>query len=134
MAVVGLMNSLGIEGAKNNIKVNTLAPAAATRMTQDVMPPEMLQAIRPEQVTPGALFLVSEEAPNKAILSAGAGVFSAARVVDTAPVHIPDHELSPDAVAARYAQIADWSTARPYDGSLQQVNALIDTALRALKD
>src|SRR5215471_1837868 len=59
MALVGLMHMLNIEGKKNNIKVNTIAPMAATRMTEDVMPEQMLGAIKPEQVTPAALFLVS---------------------------------------------------------------------------
>ena len=132
MAVVGLMNALVIEGIKNNIRVNTLAPAAATRMTEDVMTPEMLKAIRPDQVTPAALFLVSDDAPSKTIMSAGAGVFSVARIEDTAPVFIPDGELSADALAARFSQIANWSTARPYDGSPQQVQALIETAMKHL--
>ncbi|MCY1301866.1 putative short-chain type dehydrogenase/reductase [compost metagenome] len=133
MAVVGLMNALGIEGKKNDIRINTLAPMAATRMTEDVMTPETLKNIRPDQVTPAALFLVSENAPNKTIISAGAGVFSAARIEDTAPVYIPESELSPDAVAARFAQITDWSTARPYDGSPQHVQALVEVAMQGMK-
>jgi len=133
LAVVGLMNSLAIEGLKNNIKLNTLAPAAATRMTEDIMPPPVLQALRPELVTPGALFLVSEEAPDRAILSAGAGVFSAARMVETAPVYIDPAQLTPDAVAAHYGAIADWNSARTYDGSLQQVQALVTAALQGMQ-
>nr|WP_234825115.1 SDR family NAD(P)-dependent oxidoreductase [Cupriavidus necator] len=65
MAVVGLMNMLVTEGKKNDIRINTLAPMAATRMTEDVLPEDILKATGPEQVTPGALFLVSEQAPNK---------------------------------------------------------------------
>src|SRR3954453_11794645 len=65
LALVGLMHMLTIEGRKNNIRVNTIAPMAATRMTEDVLPAAMLSAIRPDQVTPAALFLVSEDAPSK---------------------------------------------------------------------
>jgi len=130
LGVVGLMNTLAIEGMKNNIKVNTLAPAAATRMTADIMGPEALQALRPELVTPGALFLVSEDAPERAILSAGAGVFSMARMVETAPVVIDPAQLTPDAVAEAYPRIADWHSARAYEGSLQQVQALVGAALQ----
>ncbi|MNH28028.1 putative short-chain type dehydrogenase/reductase [compost metagenome] len=133
MAVVGLMNMLAIEGRKNNILVNTLAPMAATRMTEDVMPAELLAASRPEQVTPGALFLVSENAPTKLILGAGAGVFSAVRMEETAPVYIGNDELSPEAIEAHLEQITDWSSAVPRDDANQQVKVFIDTALQAIK-
>src|SRR5262249_8966950 len=88
MALLGLMHALTQEGRKSNIRVNTLAPAAATRMTADVLPEAMLDAIKVEQVTPAALFLVSEDAPSKVTLSAGGGAFSAARIEDTAPVFL----------------------------------------------
>lgn len=73
LGLVGLMNSLGIEGAKNDIRVNTIAPAAATRMTEDIMPAEVLSKMAPTTVVPAALYLVSDEAPTRAILAAGAG-------------------------------------------------------------
>src|SRR5262249_18118338 len=123
MALVGLMHMLNIEGRKNNIKVNTIAPMAATRMTEDVMPEQLLSAIQPEQVTPAALFLVSENAPSKVTLSAGGGCFSAARVVDTSPVYFPAKDLSPEALAENFERITDWSTARAYEESGQQVQA-----------
>jgi NAD(P)-dependent dehydrogenase (short-subunit alcohol dehydrogenase family) len=125
MALIGLMHMLSIEGRKNDIRVNTIAPMAATRMTEDVLPAQLLAAIRPEQVTPAALFLVSEDAPSKATLSAGGGSFSAARVVDTAPVYISPKDLSPESVAASFERISDWSTQRGYDDSGQQVQTLI---------
>ncbi|UVE19565.1 SDR family NAD(P)-dependent oxidoreductase [Pseudomonas sp. LS44] len=133
MAVVGLMNMLAIEGRKNNIHVNTLAPMAATRMTADVMPEELLKVSRPEQVTPGALYLVSENAPTKLVLGAGAGVFTAVRMEETAPVYIPEAELSPEAIEARIEQIADWTTAVPRTDANAQVALFIDTAMKALK-
>jgi NAD(P)-dependent dehydrogenase (short-subunit alcohol dehydrogenase family) len=129
MAVVGLMHALTIEGRKNNIKVNTIAPAAATRMTSDVMPEAVLQAIKPEQVTPAALFLVSEDAPAKVTLSAGGGSFSAARIVDTEPVHLKAAECTPEGVAAQFARITDWNTARAFDEANAQVQGLIRAAL-----
>lgn len=133
MAVVGLMNMLAIEGRKNNIHVNTLAPMAATRMTADVMPEELLKASRPEQVTPGALYLVGESAPTKLILGAGAGVFSAVRMEETAPVYISDAELSPEAIEARIEQITDWTTAGPRNDANAQVALFIDIAMKAIK-
>ncbi|MDH4612356.1 SDR family NAD(P)-dependent oxidoreductase [Pseudomonas sp. BN102] len=133
MALVGLMNMLAIEGRKNNILVNTLAPMAATRMTADVMPEELLKASRPEQVTPGALFLVSENAPTKLILGAGAGVFSAVRIEETAPVYINDAELSPEAIEARLAQITDWNSAGPRNDANQQVQLFVEAAMKGIK-
>ncbi|MCY1278790.1 putative short-chain type dehydrogenase/reductase [compost metagenome] len=131
MAVVGLMNMLAIEGRKNNIHVNTLAPMAATRMTADVMPEALLKASRPEQVTPGALYLVSENAPTKLVLGAGAGVFTAVRMEETAPVHIAG-DVAPEDVEAAIAQITDWSTAGPREDANAQVALFIDTAMKGL--
>ncbi|MCY1435825.1 putative short-chain type dehydrogenase/reductase [compost metagenome] len=133
MALVGLMNMLAIEGRKNNILVNTLAPMAATRMTEDVMPEELLKASRPEQVTPGALFLVSEDAPTKLVLGAGAGVFSAVRMEETAPVYVGGADLTPEDVAAHMARITDWSSAAPRNDANQQVQLFVEAAMKGLK-
>ena len=105
LALVGLMKTLAIEGARDNIKVNTIAPTAATRMTEELFPPEMLGLFRPELVAPAALFLVSEEAPTGAILGAGAGVVQAAFVTLTKGVKLP--EATPEAVAENWAAITD---------------------------
>ncbi|MDM0117693.1 SDR family oxidoreductase [Variovorax sp. J22R133] len=133
MALVGLMHMLTIEGKKNNIRVNTIAPMAATRMTEDVLPPAMLDAIKPEQVTPAALFLVSEDAPLKTTLSAGGGAFSACRIEDTAAVYLGPKECTVDGVAEHFAQITDWDSARAYDDSNAQVHALIQAAMAGMQ-
>lgn len=125
MALVGLMHMLAIEGRKNDIRINTIAPIGATRMTEDVMPPEMFAALKPEQVTPAALFLVSENAPSKVTMSAGGGAYSVCRLVDTQPVHYAEGELSPEALAADFDHIADWTTARAYGDSNEQVAAVL---------
>ncbi|MEC5408527.1 SDR family NAD(P)-dependent oxidoreductase [Paraburkholderia sp. MPAMCS5] len=127
VGLVGLMNMLGIEGKKNDIRVNTLAPMAATRMTEDIFPAHLLEATGPETVTPGALYLVSEHAPNRVVLGASGGVFSTMRMVDTAPVAIAASELSPEAVEAHFAQISDWSTANFREDANQQVHAYVTT-------
>ena len=75
MALVGLMQTLSIEGARNDIRVNCLAPTAATRMTENLMPEAVLKLLQPQAVTPGLLALVAEDAPTRAILCAGAGAF-----------------------------------------------------------
>jgi hypothetical protein len=78
LGLAGFARTLALEGARYNVRVNTIAPTAATRMTEDLFPPEMLGRFRPELVAPAALFLVSEEAPTGFILGAGAGVVQAA--------------------------------------------------------
>ena len=88
MALVGLMQTLSIEGAKNDIRVNCLAPTAATRMTEDLMPEPVLQLLDAGAVTPGLLALVAEDAPTRAILCAGAGTFERAHVTLTQGIHV----------------------------------------------
>jgi NAD(P)-dependent dehydrogenase (short-subunit alcohol dehydrogenase family) len=88
MALVGLMQTLSIEGVKNDIRVNCLAPTAATRMTEGLMPEAVLQALKPEAVVPAMLVLASAEAPNRTILCAGAGTFEAAHITLTQGVHL----------------------------------------------
>jgi NAD(P)-dependent dehydrogenase (short-subunit alcohol dehydrogenase family) len=107
LGVVGLAKTLALEGAKYNVRVNTIAPTAATRMTQDIFPPQLLELFRPELVAPAALFLVSEDAPTNTILGAGAGVVQAAYITLTQGVALPDDDRTPEAVASLWERIAD---------------------------
>ena len=109
---VGLMNSLKIEGAKNNIHTNTIAPVAATRMTENLMPDEVLQKLGPELVTPAALFLVSIDAPNGVILQAQGGTFSLAGIFENDGVNIGVDATVED-IAANYETIVDMSALKP---------------------
>ena len=106
MGQVGLMNSMKIEGAKNNIHTNSIAPVAATRMTENLMPEEVLEKLGPELVTPAAIFLVSEDAPNGVILQAQGGQYSLAAVVENSGVNL-GVEATADDVAASYEAIVD---------------------------
>jgi len=106
MGQVGLMNSMKIEGAKNNIHTNSIAPVAATRMTENLMPEEVLEKLGPELVTPAAIFLVSEDAPNGVILQAQGGQYSLAAVVENSGVNL-GVEATADDVAANYEAIVD---------------------------
>ncbi len=101
MALVGLMQTLAIEGAKYGIRVNCLAPTAATRMTEDLMPGAMLEALKPEAVVPAMLVLASGGAPSRAILCAGAGSFEAAHVTLTTGRWIGIGEDTPELLAAQ---------------------------------
>jgi len=107
MALVGLMQTLSIEGAKNDIRVNCLAPTAATRMTENLMPEAVLNLLRPETVTPGLLALVAEDAPTRAILCAGAGAFERAHVTLTPGVFIGLPDDAAEQVAAQFDAISD---------------------------
>lgn len=112
LAQVGLMHTLKIEGAKNNIHTNTIAPVAATRMTEDLIPEAAQEALGPELVTPAAIFLVSEGAPNGVIVQAQGGKFSLACIVENQGVDI-GVDADADDVAANFEQIADLTGAKP---------------------
>ncbi|NKC01024.1 MAG: SDR family NAD(P)-dependent oxidoreductase [Pseudomonadales bacterium] len=112
LAQVGLMHTLKIEGAKNNIHTNTIAPVAATRMTEDLIPEEAQKNLGPELVTPAAMFLVSDGAPNGVIMQAQGGQFSLACIVENQGVNI-GVDADADDIAANYERIADLTGAKP---------------------
>ena len=113
LGLVGFMNTLKLEGAKDNIKVNAICPVAATRMTKNLMPPEVLERLKPEYVTPAVVYLASDDAPTGTILTAGAGVFSAARIVETNGVNL-GHGADADTVAENIGKITDFTGAQHY--------------------
>jgi len=123
MALVGLMQTLAIEGAKNDIRVNCLAPTAATRMTEGLMPEEVLQALQPEAVVPAMLVLASQDAPTRTILCAGAGTFEAANITLTQGVYLGTGEQVPEALAARLAEVTERADEMvPQSGAAQGSN------------
>jgi NAD(P)-dependent dehydrogenase (short-subunit alcohol dehydrogenase family) len=105
--LIGLMNVLQIEGAKYGIHVNALCPSASTRMTQGLLPEAALALMTPEDVTPAALFLVSDDAPQRTILSAVAGGYSRVVIQETQGVFLGAHERTPEMIAARFGEISD---------------------------
>ncbi|MET0178898.1 MAG: SDR family NAD(P)-dependent oxidoreductase [Novosphingobium sp.] len=109
LGLAGLTKTLYLEGAKNDIRVNTLAPVAATRMTEDILPNEAFKLFGPENVVPAALYLVSEDAPTNAIVGAGAGGYHSAWVTMNSGVFLPAEERTVEGVAAHWAEIADRS-------------------------
>ena len=123
MALVGLMQTLSLEGAKNNIRVNCLAPTAATRMTEGLMPQEVLDALKPEAVVPAMLVLAHENAPTRTILCAGAGTFEAAHVTLTSGIHLGLGDEVPEQLAERLAEVTSRTgEAVPASGAAQGTN------------
>ena len=123
MALVGLMQTLALEGAKSNIHVNALAPTAATRMTEGLMPEALLAALKPEAVVPAMLVLASRNAPTRTILCAGAGTFEAAHITLTQGVWLGTDGQTPERLAERLAEVTDpTGQIVPQGGSAQGAN------------
>ncbi|MBI1261482.1 MAG: SDR family NAD(P)-dependent oxidoreductase [Rhizobiales bacterium] len=114
LGVVGFINTLKIEGQKDNIRCNALAPVAYTRMTSDLMPPEAEQLLTPDSVSQGVMVLVSEDAPTGTILLAGAGVFSTAQIMESEGMFVGRDGLKAEDVLANWDKISDMSNAKPY--------------------
>lgn len=100
MGLVGFMNVLHLEGAKYGIRVNALSPTAATRMTEGLIPEEALKLMTVESVSAGLVYLVSDEAPSRLVLCAGAGGYAATRVYETDGIYLPPEQQTPEHVAA----------------------------------
>jgi len=109
LGLVGLMNTLCIEGAKNNIQINCLSPTAATRMTEDILTEDMLAKLDPTFVTPAAVFLVSKDAPNHTVMFAGAGTYATMQISESAGMNLPEGQRDADGVAANFKAISDMS-------------------------
>jgi hypothetical protein len=133
MALVGLMQTLAIEGARDGIKVNCLAPTAATRMTEGLLPEPMLRLLTPDAVTPALLHLVSQDAPTRAIVCAGAGTFARAHITLTPGVHIGNGSDAPERVAAAFDAISDRSGETVPDSGLAQGQNEVAQAMAAAR-
>jgi NAD(P)-dependent dehydrogenase (short-subunit alcohol dehydrogenase family) len=133
MAVLGFMNTLVIEGAKNNIHVNALAPTAATRMTEDLMPTAVLDMLTLEAVTAGALTLCHAEAPSRFILCAGAGGYSSTRLFETEGTYLAPSEQTPEGVLAHFDEISDISKQCEYQSGSGQGEKFLKKAMAFLK-
>ena len=112
LGLIGFMNTLKIEGAKDNIHTNAIAPVAATRMTENLMSEAALKALAPELITPGVVYLCTEDAPNGVILQAQGGRFSVACIMENAGVDLGVDATVED-IGANYAAISDLSAVKP---------------------
>jgi NAD(P)-dependent dehydrogenase (short-subunit alcohol dehydrogenase family) len=126
--MVGLMNVLAEEGRKTNIRVNIISPTAATRMTEELLQPQALQLMRPESITPAVEYLLSEDAPTRTIMGAGAGSFAVIKILESEGINLPEADWTPDAVAAHFAEISDMSKAKALQGAFEQTQKYVAQA------
>jgi hypothetical protein len=105
--------------------VNAICPVAATRMTENLMPPQMLEMLKPEFVTPGVVFLASEDAPTGTILAAGAGIFSAAQIVESNGINL-GHGADADTVAQYWSKITDFTGAKHFTMGGEQTQKVME--------
>src|SRR6185369_7585369 len=129
-AMVGLMNVLHLEGEKHNIRINCLLPTAATRMTEGLLPDAVAELATPESITPGVLFLASENAPSRVMLCAGAGSFARTLITETVGVNFPEAERTPENIAAAFGRISDPAGAVTLTTAFQQTDKLVALARR----
>ncbi|MGV0748068.1 MULTISPECIES: SDR family oxidoreductase [Mycobacteriaceae] len=118
LGLVGMINTLAIEGAKYNIKANAIAPIAATRMTEDILPPEVLAKLKPEYVAPVVAYLCTEEvAETGSVFIAGGGKVQRTALFENAGATF-ENPPSVDEIAAQWSTIADLSAAKAASFSL----------------
>lgn len=133
MAVLGLMNTLVLEGAKNDIRVNALAPVAGTQMTKDLMPDEVFKLLTPESVTAGALTLCHRDAPNKMILCAGAGGYSRAQLFETDGIYLAQENQNPETILQNWDDLCDENGQKALVQGHNQIQKFIEKALAYIK-
>ncbi|GAA0629133.1 SDR family NAD(P)-dependent oxidoreductase [Brevundimonas kwangchunensis] len=125
MALVGLMQTLALEGGKFDIRVNCLAPSAATQMTEGLYSDEDLKGLSSGLVSPGVVALASENAPTRTVLLAGAGAFEQAHITMTRGIYVGDSVDAADRIEAGWDSIGDRTAEQvPASGSAQYVHEI----------
>jgi len=120
MAMVGLMNTLHLEGAKNNIHVNCLAPTAGTAMTEGLLPEPVFKLLSPEAVSPAIVFLSGPDAPSRKVLGAGGGSFAVFKGFETVGVNLLPDNVTPEDIAAAWDTINDETGMQEFTGGFEQ--------------
>ena len=120
MAMVGLMNTLHLEGAKYNLHVNCLAPAAGTAMTEGLIPDEAFKALAPEAVSPAIVFLAGPEAPSRKVVCAGAGSFAVYKGFETEGLSLLPDDVSAEGISAAWDNIDDTNGMREFQVGFEQ--------------
>ena len=132
MAMIGLMNCLKIEGQKYNVHSNAVAPVALSRMTENLFPEGIGERFLPEYVTPAVIYLASDDAPNGAIIGAGAGVFTQFRIFETMGLALgTGDDMTPENIAAGWSSVADMDDARELFSGPEQTIKILEQADKA---
>jgi NAD(P)-dependent dehydrogenase (short-subunit alcohol dehydrogenase family)/acyl dehydratase/putative sterol carrier protein len=129
MGLIGLMNTVNLEGEKHNIRVNTIAPVAATRLTDDILPPEFFEKLKPEFVAPMVLYLCSEQCPvTGAVYNAGMGYFNRAAVITGPGIVVGDGKEvpTPEAVATSMDKIKSLDGAEEFPNATAAFGPMLD--------
>ena len=129
MAVLGFMNTLVLEGNKNNIHVNALAPTAGTRMTEDILPAQIIGLMTQESVSAGVLLLCDEDAPTRTILCAGAGGYATASMFETDGIFLPTVDQSPENIRDNWESVNDLSKNKALRSGGKQTEKFVTKAM-----
>ncbi len=129
MAVLGFMNTLVLEGNKNNIHVNALAPTAGTRMTEDILPAQIIGLMTQESVSAGVLLLCDEDAPTRIILCAGAGGYATASMFETDGIFLPTVDQSPENIRDNWESVNDLSKNKALRSGGKQTEKFVTKAM-----
>jgi NAD(P)-dependent dehydrogenase (short-subunit alcohol dehydrogenase family) len=132
MAMVGLMNTLHLEGAKNNIHVNCLAPAAGTAMTEGLFPEPVFKLLAPETVSPAIVFLAGPDAPSRKVIAAGGGSFAVFKGFETEGVNLLPYDVSAEGVAAAWDAINNEAGMQEFTGGFEQTTKFATQGAKAL--
>jgi NAD(P)-dependent dehydrogenase (short-subunit alcohol dehydrogenase family) len=120
MAMVGLMNTLHLEGAKSDIRVNCLAPTAGTAMTEGLIPPPVFKLLSAESVSPAVVFMAGPDAPSRKVIGAGGGSFSVFKGFETIGVNLLPDNLSAEGVAEAWAAMNNEDGMQEFTGGFEQ--------------
>jgi NAD(P)-dependent dehydrogenase (short-subunit alcohol dehydrogenase family) len=132
MAMVGLMNTLHLEGGKNNIRVNCLAPTAGTAMTEGLFPDEVFRLMAPEAVSPAVVFLSGPDAPSRKVLCAGGGSLAVFKGFETEGMSLLPDDLTPEGIAAVWDDLNDEKGMREFNAGFEQPGKFAEQAARKL--
>jgi len=121
MAMVGLMNTLHLEGAKYDIRVNCLAPAAGTAMTEGLIPPAVFELLSPEAVSPAVVFLAGPDAPSRKVVGAGGGSFAVFKGFETIGINLLPDKLSAEGITAAWQKIDDENGMQEITAGFEQI-------------